>query len=214
MLTHSEGSSEALRVVRLERGKGATIVDKASTLDVLREEFGSDVQMVPCGGEDPLYQEREQWTDGANAVCVSPAHIILYARNIRTIQKLRDYGFEEIPLSLIQDQDTRRDLIRQGMERERTVFSFNEASSPAPGAVGGASPCPFGVTLSTPEPTTRRAEHEHEQQIRRLLECPYGRCRPRRPRLHSKGPAGQLGRPHPKREGHLRSADDSGRAGL
>ena len=67
------------------RDRPPELIAHASALDVLREEVGRDVELVPCGGEDPLYQEREQWTDGANAVCLAPGRILLYSRNVRTI---------------------------------------------------------------------------------------------------------------------------------
>ena len=72
-----------------------------------------------------LHQEREQWTDGANAVCVAPGKIVLYARNRRTVAALADAGFEETRLSVVQAADERAERIRLGMARERTVFSFS-----------------------------------------------------------------------------------------
>ena len=117
--------SEPLKVVRLTRDATPEEIVGASVLDVLREEFGSQVQLVACGGEQRLHQEREQWTDGANAVCVAPGRIILYARNRRTVNALRDQGFEEVRLSVVQSPDERRERIAAGMKRDRTVFSFS-----------------------------------------------------------------------------------------
>ena len=114
-----------LSVARLARDKAPELVEGASVLDVLREEFGSEVQLVPCGGDDPLQQEREQWTDGANAVCVAPGRIILYSRNVRTIEALAQHGFEEVRLSAVQSVERREALVREGMKRDRTVFSFS-----------------------------------------------------------------------------------------
>jgi arginine deiminase len=117
--------SEPLRVVRLTRDAAPEEVEGASVLDVLREEFGSQVQLVACGGDQRLHQEREQWTDGANAVCVAPGRIILYARNRRTVNALSDQGFEEVRLSVVQSSEERRERIAAGMKRDRTVFSFS-----------------------------------------------------------------------------------------
>ncbi len=114
-----------LQVVRLEPGRVPHLIDGAAPLDVLREEFGREVELVPCGGEEPLHQEREQWTDGANAVCVSPGHVILYARNRRTVGALERRGFEEVRLSIVQAPEQRAEIIADGMKRERTVFSFS-----------------------------------------------------------------------------------------
>jgi arginine deiminase len=112
-------------VARLVRDRPPQLIPGASVLDVLREEFGDQVQLHPCGGDDPVYQEREQWTDGANAVCFAPGHILLYGRNVQTIRTLRERGFSEVRLSLFQPPDERRDAVREGMKSERCVFGFS-----------------------------------------------------------------------------------------
>ena len=33
---------------------------------------GLDLEPIPCGGSDPIDEQREQWTDGANAFAVAP----------------------------------------------------------------------------------------------------------------------------------------------
>jgi arginine deiminase len=116
---------EALKVVRLTADGPPEELVGASVLDVLREEFGKAVELVPCGGDLRLHQEREQWTDGANAVCVAPGRIILYARNRRTVACLEERGFEEVRVSAAQSADERSERIAAGMKRDRTVFSFS-----------------------------------------------------------------------------------------
>ncbi len=54
---------------------------------------GLEIEMVPCGGADPLAQQREQWTDGANALALAPGVITLYDRNVRTTEELSRRGF-------------------------------------------------------------------------------------------------------------------------
>jgi len=114
-----------LPVARLCRDRPPEALHRAAALDVLREELGDDTQLVPCGGDDPLHQEREQWTDGANAVAMGPGHIILYARNTHTIRALVAHGFEEVRVSVAQPALHRRVLIAEGIARPRTVFSFS-----------------------------------------------------------------------------------------
>ncbi len=114
-----------LPVARMTRGRAPEFVAGATVLDVLRDELGRGTQLVPCGGHDPLYQEREQWTDGSNAVAVGPGHVILYARNTHTIRTLVEHGFEEIQLSVVQATARRHELIAKGMQHERAVFSFS-----------------------------------------------------------------------------------------
>ncbi len=52
------------------------------------------LQVVPCGDADPVAAQREQWTDGANAVCLAPGRIVLYKRNTWTLRALNRAGFE------------------------------------------------------------------------------------------------------------------------
>jgi arginine deiminase len=50
--------------------------------------------MVPCGGAgEAIDQEREQWTDGANAFAIAPGLILLYRRNRRTLEALAQRGW-------------------------------------------------------------------------------------------------------------------------
>ena len=113
-----------LPVARLERDQPPAEVEGATVLDVLREELGRDVELVACGGGDPIHQEREQWTDGANAVAVSPGKVVLYSRNRHTIATLAERGFAEVGLSVVHTAAERAEHIREGMTAERTVFSF------------------------------------------------------------------------------------------
>ena len=40
------------------------------------KEYGYNFQAIHCGGDEPVHQEREQWSDGANAFTLSPGKII------------------------------------------------------------------------------------------------------------------------------------------
>ncbi len=124
-LLDARGERAGLSVAQLDRTRGAQSLHGASVLDVLRTELGAEVQLVPCGGNQVLHQEREQWTDGANAVALAPGHIILYARNTHTIRTLKTHGFEEVRLSVVQPPQLRRDLIAEALARPRVVFSFS-----------------------------------------------------------------------------------------
>ncbi len=64
-----------------------------SLLEALAE-VGIEPDVVPCGGaEDRIVQEREQWTDGANAFAIAPGVIVLYRRNRRTVEELASRGW-------------------------------------------------------------------------------------------------------------------------
>ncbi len=60
--------------------------------------LGVELDVVPCGGgEGPIDQQREQWTDGANAFAMAPGLIMLYGRNRKTIAELGRRGFRVLP---------------------------------------------------------------------------------------------------------------------
>jgi arginine deiminase len=58
---------------------------------------GLELQPIQCGGADPVAQQREQWTDGANAFALAPGVIVLYDRNVATAATLADAGFRVLP---------------------------------------------------------------------------------------------------------------------
>ncbi len=68
---------------------------KDSLLDALA---GAGMELTPirCGGEDPIAQQREQWTDGANAFALAPGVILCYERNVRTAEELARIGWEVV----------------------------------------------------------------------------------------------------------------------
>ncbi len=79
---------------------------RPSLLDALAEE-GIELEPIPCGGTDLINQQREQWTDGANAVALAPGVIILYQRNHYTVEELIKRGYEAVtPEDLVQGKAT------------------------------------------------------------------------------------------------------------
>jgi arginine deiminase len=55
-----------------------------------------DLKPIRCGGNDPIAERREQWTDGANAFALAPGVILLYDRNERTAEELARNGYEVV----------------------------------------------------------------------------------------------------------------------
>jgi arginine deiminase len=55
--------------------------------------LGIDLAPILCGGPDPIDQQREQWTDGANAFALAPGVILCYDRNERTAETLSRHGY-------------------------------------------------------------------------------------------------------------------------
>ncbi len=61
-------------------------------------DLGVDLDVVPCGGAgEEIDQQREQWTDGANAFALAPGVILLYRRNRKTMEELGRRGLRILP---------------------------------------------------------------------------------------------------------------------
>jgi len=91
------GSPESAHVYWVDlSAKELAFVVRPSLREALRR-LGMDLEAVPCGGAtDLIEQQREQWTDGANAVAVAPGVILLYQRNRRTVDELDRRGWRVI----------------------------------------------------------------------------------------------------------------------
>jgi arginine deiminase len=87
--------SQAAKVttVKLGRRKASEYSEQKSLLTALRKK-GIDVEPIYCGGKSVVDQQREQWTDGANAFALAPGIILGYERNVRTAEALAKHGYE------------------------------------------------------------------------------------------------------------------------
>ena len=91
-----EGSRELLNVTSIDlRHKELRMSTQPSLLKALKA-LGIDLKPIPCGGDDPIMQQREQWTDGANAFCLAPGVITSYGRNIATAAALDQAGYRVV----------------------------------------------------------------------------------------------------------------------
>ena len=85
---------------------------------------GLDLEPISCGGTDPIDEQREQWTDGANAFAVAPGVIICYDRNERTADELDRHGYE-----IVRDEDLllgRREIDPRGGKKYAIQLSTTE----------------------------------------------------------------------------------------
>ncbi len=55
-----------------------------------------EITYIPCGGDDLLSQQREQWTDGANFFALASGVVVGYERNHRTFAEMRDHGYDVV----------------------------------------------------------------------------------------------------------------------
>ena len=85
---------------------------------------GLDLEPIPCGGRDPIDEQREQWTDGANAFAVAPGVIVCYDRNEKTAEELDRHGYE-----IARDEDLllgRREIDPNGTKKVAIQLSTTE----------------------------------------------------------------------------------------
>jgi len=75
---------------------GGTHIEEYNGLLNALKSHGMDLEPVPCGGDDPFQQEREQWSSGANFFAFAPGHILGYKHNHHTLEALQRSGFEAL----------------------------------------------------------------------------------------------------------------------
>lgn len=58
----------------------------------------SAVDLIRCGGDDPVAAQREQWNDGSNTLAIAPGKVITYERNRVTNDLLDQRGITVLPI--------------------------------------------------------------------------------------------------------------------
>ncbi|MDD5799324.1 MAG: arginine deiminase [Coriobacteriales bacterium] len=95
------GTLRVFRVTRgMHRGEFQIRTSDEPLEDILADALGLDgVQLIRCGGNDPIAGSREQWNDGSNTLALAPGQIVVYQRNSVTNEILYKAGLElfEIP---------------------------------------------------------------------------------------------------------------------
>ena len=89
-----KGNSQELDVDIITASKSGPLSTATLKASSAFKEIGIDFNFIRCGSKD--FQEQEQWTDGANAFCLSPGIIILYDRNSGTLRDLGKHGYKKI----------------------------------------------------------------------------------------------------------------------
>jgi len=59
---------------------------------ILSKYLNEKIQLIPCGGDDQVAGDREQWNDGANTIVIRPGEVIVYERNHITNDILESLG--------------------------------------------------------------------------------------------------------------------------
>ncbi|MBP7146399.1 MAG: hypothetical protein KBD01_02555 [Acidobacteria bacterium] len=90
------GGHEPARVYEIDLHSAELVTSPCEDLFGALERRGLSLEPIPCGGPDPIDQQREQWTDGANALALAPGKVLLYDRNVRTAEELARRGFRMV----------------------------------------------------------------------------------------------------------------------
>jgi arginine deiminase len=92
VLLPSGSQAAKVSTVDLTKKRALSYSSQKSLLGALKKS-GFDLEPVYCGGEQAVDQQREQWTDGANAFALAPGVILGYERNVRTAEALAKQGY-------------------------------------------------------------------------------------------------------------------------
>ena len=87
------GGAEEARVSQIDLHSRDHTPKHCGNLLVTLKSHGIDLQPIACGADDFVAQQREQWTDGANAFALAPGVITLFDRNRVTAAELERNGF-------------------------------------------------------------------------------------------------------------------------
>lgn len=85
-----------LDVYVLELGKGGALhirEEQGRLSDILQRHLQLDkVELIPCGGGNPIDAAREQWSDASNTLAIAPGEVVVYSRNYVTNRLLEEHG--------------------------------------------------------------------------------------------------------------------------
>lgn len=85
-------------------------------LERLWDGFARDPALRPlgepiyCGGEDEVFQKREQWFGAVNSLVVAPGKVIIYSSAERTIRELARRGYQVVDAGEILEERLRLNL--------------------------------------------------------------------------------------------------------
>lgn len=103
IFTVHPGIMKSLTVFEITKAQKGSVVQKVEApLEVILEKhLDRPIELIPCGGDDVVHSEREQWNDGANTLAIAPGKVVVYSRNVVTNALLKSKGITvlEIPSS-------------------------------------------------------------------------------------------------------------------
>ncbi len=123
-------NNDGFEVTHIEIDNGKVAYHEKPNFMKGLKDLGFSLEPISCGGDNKLYQDREQWHSGANFFCMGEGKIIGYSRNTNTINTLNKAGF-----AVLNAEDICNDKINMN-DYNRFVVTIDAAELPRGG--GGA----------------------------------------------------------------------------
>ncbi|MCL2402728.1 MAG: arginine deiminase [Coriobacteriia bacterium] len=80
--------------------RGLSFTHNDDLVGTLKSTLGVDeLDLIPCGGGDPLVAAREQWNDGSNTLAIAPGVVVTYSRNYVSNELMRQHGLEVLEIT-------------------------------------------------------------------------------------------------------------------
>jgi len=80
--------------------RGLSFTHSSDLVGTLKAVLGVDeLDLIPCGGGDPLVAAREQWNDGSNTLAIAPGVVVTYSRNYVSNELMRSHGLTVIEIT-------------------------------------------------------------------------------------------------------------------
>jgi arginine deiminase len=97
-------------VVRAELGKEPVRPTRSADFFRSLRADGLDLTPIPCGGDNPVDQQREQWFSASNLLAVAPGKVIIYRSSEQTVEELAKRGYRVVDINDVQTGATRLSL--------------------------------------------------------------------------------------------------------
>ncbi len=89
-------------VVRVELSRAPVRPTRSADFFESLHRDGIHMEPIPCGGSDPVDQQREQWFSAANLLAVAPGKVIIYRSCERTVDELAKRGYRVVDINDVQ----------------------------------------------------------------------------------------------------------------
>jgi arginine deiminase len=89
-------------VVRVELGSEPVRPTRSADFFESLRQDGVDLTPIPCGGDDAVDQQREQWFSASNLLPVAPGKVIIYRSCEKTVAALAARGYRVVDINDIQ----------------------------------------------------------------------------------------------------------------